>query len=109
MSGMIAVINLDGTPVDSALLARMVNDIAYRGPDAQQTWVEGNLGFGFSLFREAHESEFEQQPLTIEDVTIIANARLDARDELIQRLRSSGRDVSREMPDVNLVCTAYLV
>src|SRR5437763_4471302 len=99
MSGIVAVINLDGTPVDSALLERMATDIAYRGPDARQTWVNGNVGFAFSLFREARESEFEQQPLTLQSVTVIANARLDARSELVDRLRSAGQNVSKDMPD----------
>lgn len=37
MSGLVGIVNLDGAPVDGALLRRMTQDLAPRGPDAQHT------------------------------------------------------------------------
>ena len=51
MSGIAGIVNLDGAPVDRDLLSRMTEFMSYRGPDAQETWVDGNVGFGHALLR----------------------------------------------------------
>ncbi|MSP37984.1 MAG: hypothetical protein EXR70_05790 [Deltaproteobacteria bacterium] len=45
MSGIVGIINLDGAPVDPALLQKLTGSMAYRGPDRQQTWLDGHVGF----------------------------------------------------------------
>ena len=44
MSGIVGIINLDGTPVDRELLARLTAFMTFRGPDAQSIWIEGDRG-----------------------------------------------------------------
>ena len=89
MSGIVGIINLDGAPVDRKILRGMMGFMAYRGPDAQVTWIEDHVGFGQAMLRTTAESQYEHQPFTLDDqVWITANARIDARDDLIQKLKS---------------------
>jgi asparagine synthase (glutamine-hydrolysing) len=45
MCGIVGLINRDGTPVDSGLLARMAAAIAHRGPDEEGAYADGPVGF----------------------------------------------------------------
>ena len=44
MSGIAGILQLDGAPVDRPLLETMTRSLAYRGPDAQETWADGSVG-----------------------------------------------------------------
>jgi asparagine synthase (glutamine-hydrolysing) len=46
MCGIAGLIHLDNAPVSPALLQRMTDAIAHRGPDGQGHWIEGNVGIG---------------------------------------------------------------
>jgi asparagine synthase (glutamine-hydrolysing) len=108
MSGIVGLYHADGAPVDGRLLARMTRAMAYRGPDNQQTWSQGSIGFGHTLLKTTWQSEHEQQPCQIEGLCIVADVRLDGRDELIERLESrSERLASRQLSDSELVLQAY--
>src|ERR1043166_2806938 len=50
MSGIVGIVNLDGAPIDRELLSRMTKFMSVRGPDRQAIWVEGDVGFGGSVF-----------------------------------------------------------
>ncbi len=41
MSGIAGIFNLDGRPVDKALLESMSEAIAHRGPDEETFWLQG--------------------------------------------------------------------
>ncbi len=87
MSGIVGIVNLDGAPVEPRLLQRMTASLAFRGPDAQATWIEGCVGFGHTLLKTTFESEHERQPFTLDgEVWIVADARIDAQAELIREL-----------------------
>ena len=120
MSGIVGIINLDGAPVDNDLLRRMTGFMSFRGPDAQEIWSDGNIGFGHSMLRTTGEAETEEQPLTLEGkVWLTADARIDARAELIAELEAklrrrvrmgrSGNGSGRErLPnDAELILLAY--
>src|SRR6185436_10376277 len=93
MSGFIGLVNLDGAPLDRGLLARMTASLAFRGPDRQAMEVAGNAGFGHTLLRIAGETERDAQPLTLDGQRwVVADARVDARNELVAELRSHGDD-----------------
>jgi asparagine synthase (glutamine-hydrolysing) len=112
LSGIVGIVNLDGQPVDPALLARMTASLAFRGPDAQRVWNDGAVGFGFTLLKTTDESEQEHQPLTLDgNVSIVADARVDARGDLIEQLRARGHEVAvaANVPDVELILRAYRV
>ena len=51
MSGFVGLLNCDGAPVDRALLEQMTGFLKFRGPDAQEIWLDGSVGFGHALLR----------------------------------------------------------
>ena len=88
MSGIVGIVHFDGAPVDRHLLGQMTGFLAFRGPDAQEIWIDGNVGFGHTLLKTTDESEHERQPFTLDgQVWIVADARVDARRELIPQLQ----------------------
>ncbi|MFN8452508.1 MAG: asparagine synthase-related protein [Anaerolineae bacterium] len=109
MSAFFGIVNFDGEPVDEALARRMLDWIAYLGPDAQALWVDGSVALGHALFQTTFESAREAQPLTVDGVTIVADARLVARDDLLRELRSAGCALETTATDVDLILNAYSV
>jgi asparagine synthase (glutamine-hydrolysing) len=114
MSGIVGLLNLDGAPIDRALLERMTEFMAFRGPDDQQVWLEDAVGFGHTMLRTTWEAEYEHQPFTLDrQVWIVADARIDDRAVLAQKL---GIDPLPSPPfgtqtkvitDVELILRAY--
>lgn len=110
MSGIAGIVNLDGAPIEAVLLRRMTGFLAFRGPDAQKTWIDGHAGFGHALLRTTDEAELERQPLSLDGKAwIVADARVDARGDLIAGLKSKGQEVAPGVPDVELILHAYEV
>lgn len=108
MSGIVGIAHSEDRPVDSDLLRRMTNWLSFRGPDAQEIWTDGPVGLGHALLSHANNSEPERQPATLDGRTwIVADARLDARRELVDALRSSGREVNLSDADPRLLLHAY--
>jgi asparagine synthase (glutamine-hydrolysing) len=110
MSGIVGVWNLDGKPVDRTLLKRMTDFMTFRGPDAQEIWSHRHVGFGHALLKTTFEAEHERQPYSLDGETwIVADARVDGQDELIDKLNSRGENVTRGAADVQLLAYAYRV
>lgn len=110
MSGFVGILNGDGQPIDRALLQQMTDLMAAVGPDGRDIWSDGNVGFGCALLRTTWESAKERQPLGLdEEIWIVGDIRLDRREELIDSLLASGRNLENDAPDVELVLHAYRV
>ena len=116
MSGIVGLLNLDGSPVDRGLLDRMTAYVAFRGPDRQCVWTSRQVGFGHALLKMTEESEREEQPFTLDGRRwIIADARVDARQDLIAALKGCRRhdeieeEIASEATDVELILRAYCV
>ena len=109
MSGFIGIFNADEAPVDCDLLERMTGSLTFRGPDAQAVWCQGSVGFGHTLFRTTWEARYERQPFTLDQqVWIVADARVDAREDLVREL-GCGHDLAlNQTPDVELILRAYV-
>jgi asparagine synthase (glutamine-hydrolysing) len=106
MSGIVGIVNLDGAPIDVALLRQLTRSLAFRGPDGQRLWTDANVGFGHSLLSTTFESQQEQQPLTLDgEVWITADARIDDRAGLIRQLAAP--DLAAAAPDAELILRAY--
>ncbi len=110
MSGIVGIVNRDGSPVDRLLLGQMTDYLAFRGPDAQETWSQGPVGLGHALLHTVDDTRADSQPLTLDgQVWIVADARVDARGELRGKLRSHGCRDLEEATDAELILQSYLV
>ena len=108
MSGIVGILNLDGAPASHHLLQELTDFLKPRGPDAQQIWADGPVGFGHTLFKTTEESEFESQPFTLGSGTwITADARIDAQQELIRELCARGQEPAPHVTDPELILRAY--
>lgn len=107
MSGIVGIVNADGAPVDRVLLRRMADFMARRGPDAQDIWIDGPIGFGHTMLRTTRESEGEVQPRVLGELCVTADARIDGRAELINKLQGVGHDWREGVPDADLTLRAY--
>jgi len=108
MSGIVGILHQDQSPVESRTLKCLTESLGFRGPDGQETWMDGPLGFGHSLLKTTEESEKERQPFSLDGVTwIVADARLDARSDLIALLQDQSRSRLDGAPDVELILRAY--
>ena len=108
MSGIAGILQLDGAPVDRSLLETMTHYLAQRGPDAQEIWFDGPVGFGHAMLRTTFEQAREQQPSSLDgQVWITADARIDGRAELRRELQAAGREKVEDATDVELILHAY--
>ena len=108
MSGIVGIVNLDGAPIDRDLLTRLTESMTFRGPDSQLIVIDRHAGFGHTMLRTTHEAATETQPITLDGkLWLTADARLDGRDELIEKLTAS-HSLSRSKPnDAELILFAY--
>ena len=110
MSGIVGILHLDHMPIDRALLRRMTEFMTFRGPDAQEIWSDGHVGFGHTLLKTTEESEHENQPFTLDGRSwIVADARVDAQKDLISKLESKRQAITSGTTDVELILRAYQV
>lgn len=108
MSGIVGILNLDGSPADPQLLERLTGSMSFRGPDRLATWNDGPVGLGHALLRTTDEAATERQPCTIDGRSwITADARIDGRDELIQKLAALGERVRTPITDPELILHSY--
>lgn len=107
MSGIVGIINRNETAIDPDLLQRMTEFMSYRGPDEQQIWLDGNVGFGHAMLRTTKESLGEKQPFSLDGIWITADARIDGRDELVEKLNI--KDNINVLTDAELILRAYQV
>jgi asparagine synthase (glutamine-hydrolysing) len=84
----------------------MIGKIQHRGPDRQDVWCHRNVGLGNALLKTTPESCFEELPYTDQKykLTITADARIDNRDELFEKLSLIN---NKKVPDSYLILEAY--
>ncbi|HEV3050203.1 MAG TPA: asparagine synthase-related protein, partial [Longimicrobium sp.] len=107
MSGISGIVTLNGAPADPALLDRMAARLALRGPDGVASRRMGPAGFAHALLRTGDAVEDVPQPLSVDGRTwIVADARIDGRDELVRALRAGGATASSHAPAAELILHA---
>lgn len=110
MSGIAGIAHADGRPVDRALLQRMARSLSFRGPDTEQIWTDSGIGLAHAAHLIRGDSTRALQPESLGSGTwITADVRLDARKELVTKLRARGRDASLSRSDSQLLLHAYEV
>jgi len=67
MCGITGLIHLDNAPVSPAVLQRMTDAIAHRGPDGEGHWIEGNVGIGHRRLAIIDLSPAGHQPMVSAD------------------------------------------
>ncbi|MBW4630355.1 MAG: lasso peptide isopeptide bond-forming cyclase [Iphinoe sp. HA4291-MV1] len=107
MSGIMGVYYLNGRPVDSADLRRMLDILEHRGPDGADIWVDRSIGLGHRMLWTTPESLLEELPLVNKtgDLVITSDARVDNRDELISKLHFDSPQ--EKITDSQLILAAY--
>jgi asparagine synthase (glutamine-hydrolysing) len=107
VSGIAGIVALDGAPLDSALPGRMADFLAPRGPDGARAWTAGPAGLAHALLRTGDVGDDVPQPLTLDGHSwIVADARIDAREELVRELRGAGIDAAADAPAAELILHA---
>ena len=67
MCGIAGLVHLDGAPVSPAVLQRMTDSLAHRGPDGEGQWIEGNVGLGHRRLAIIDLSPAGHQPMVSAD------------------------------------------
>jgi asparagine synthase (glutamine-hydrolysing) len=110
MSGIVGVVNRDGAPADVELVRHLTEFLAFRGPDAQVVWSEGQAALGNALLRISPAEIDERQPISLDgSIWITAEARLDDRAGLIRRLGERGQTLAATASDAQLILASYHV
>ncbi len=105
MSAIAGIYCFNNRPLDQTDLEHMSESLAHRGPDAKGLWKEGSVGFAHRMLWTTPESLHEKLPLvdTQAGLALIAEARLDNRDEL---LSCFGLSQDHQWPDSELILRA---
>lgn len=108
MSGIAGIFYLDGRPVKTETIEGMLAKIAHRGPDGRGIWCCGSVGLGHCMLWSTPESIHEHQPILANhaDGVLVADARLDNRDDLIKSL-SRISPLPMGVSDGQLILEAY--
>lgn len=108
MSGFAGIVRADGGTPDIRLLERMAEYLAFRGPDATQIWKRPGAGFCFTLLRTGPSPQAREQPCSLDGrVWLLADVRLDGREELRRRLEQHGEKTSLDASNEELVLRAW--
>jgi asparagine synthase (glutamine-hydrolysing) len=109
MSGICGWISWDRAPISEHDLQPMLDVVSYRGPDGVATWSQDGAALGHLALRITPESQAEIQPLVDQDagLVLVADARIDNRDELIPLLRAKAALTDARPADAALILAAY--
>lgn len=111
MGSICGIFNFSGTKVKQSELELMTTAAAYHGRDGIGYHVDGNAGFAHLAFHTTPESAFERQPSTYLEgrYTLVADARIDNRDELLPHLFPTYVPGDyHSVPDTDVIFAAFL-
>jgi asparagine synthase (glutamine-hydrolysing) len=99
VSGIAAVVNLDGSAVTRSEIERVANVLKPYGPDRQKILVHRNAGFVFCLHHLTPEDLFECRSLVFANrFVVLFDGRIDNRAELSEALGISSSEL-HSVPD----------
>lgn len=105
MSGICGIVRFDGHPVALRDLDRQMARLAHLGPDRARTWTAGPAGLGHLMMHVTREDARDAQPLHDNALTLVADLRLDNREDLAAALRITPVALAT-MPDSALLLAA---
>ncbi|HYT05039.1 MAG TPA: asparagine synthase (glutamine-hydrolyzing) [Gemmatimonadales bacterium] len=108
MCGLVGMLGLAGRQADAALLTRMAQSIAHRGPDDSGLYLDHQVGFGFRRLSILDLSPTGHQPMASEDgqLVIVFNGEIYNYVELRDELRAAGYRF-RSTSDTEVLLAAY--
>jgi asparagine synthase (glutamine-hydrolysing) len=106
MSGICGIFQFGGEPVAQRDLDRQMARLVHLGPDRARAWSAGPIGLCHLMMRVTREDAFDAQPLHDTRLSLVADLRLDNREELAEAL-SIGAAALSDMPDSTLLLAAY--
>jgi asparagine synthase (glutamine-hydrolysing) len=97
MTALAGLWNFDGRPDADASCKRMLASQQMYGPHDERCWSDGAVAMGRRLFRTLPEDRFDRQPLRSadENLILVADVRLDNRDDLHSALGLSRADAAQ--------------
>jgi len=101
LSGVCAIVTFDGSVVEADELQPMLSAAAYRARDGSDSWFGDGVGVAQQLLLATGDET--AAPLVDGELVIIADARLDNREELLAALR----DVAPDATDTQLIAAAF--
>jgi len=109
MSAICGVFMRDHNLLPPEWLTRMTNAAISPAPDGINTWSEQNVGLACLNFFITPESVGNPQPLAEKNnqLAVVADIRLDNRDELIAKVKSYHQQVKKSYSDTELLLLAY--
>src|SRR5262249_22139168 len=114
MSGFAGMIRLSGGEAalaeDARRIEKMAHAIAFRGPDAQNTWSHPHVHFCFSFLKTGPAPQTPTQPCSLDGRTwLLGDVRLDGRDELLRRFEKRGEKLEPGISDEELVLHVFQI
>jgi asparagine synthase (glutamine-hydrolysing) len=106
MSGICAVIHWRDHDADPSTIHAMTSAAAHRGPDGIHTWTNGPAHLAHLAHHITPEDHHTHQPLASGPLTLIADARIDNRDELIPTLTATGH-LHPHPTDADIILAAH--
>lgn len=107
MSGIAGWISA-GADVQRTDLDGVAQALSARGPDGSTMWLRSRAGLIHAPFRTVDDTDADHFPLSAEDRwVLVADARLDARSDLVSKLAHAGRSVSGSSSDAALILAAW--
>jgi asparagine synthase (glutamine-hydrolysing) len=110
VSGFIGLLNRDGSPLDRTLLEDLTQSLARVAPTLRTSgcapgWVSAMRSCERHTKRAWSASRSQRDGTG----TIVADCRVDAREDLIRKLRDKGCQIDSITPDPELILHAYEV
>jgi asparagine synthase (glutamine-hydrolysing) len=107
MSGICGVIRFDGMPVGGTRVERLTRAMGYRGPDGLSFATDGNVGMGHAHLDTGRDTASRNVHRSHDGAWIVADARIDAREELCAALSARALPVAASAGDAELILAAY--
>jgi asparagine synthase (glutamine-hydrolysing) len=101
----------DSYRVDPALLARMRDTLAHRGPDGAESWVsdDGRVGLAFRRLAIIDLSETAMQPMPNEDgaIRVVFNGEIYNHLEIRKELKELGHQFRTDHSDTEVIVHGF--
>ena len=105
MSGICGVVRWDGVSVGAGVVQHMIEAASHRAVDGSRFWLSTQAQLGHLALHVTPEDALEPQPVVDGELVLVADARIDNRDELLAVL--DARRLPDQPTDADLILAAY--